>query len=179
MGFIGACASVLQEAANMSMNKIQMPSPLLEGLQDINFLGSIFADTERRFNDVDYRPAMTDTEGYLRETHETHFDERKSPVGELWPPLAALTVSRKGHDRPLIETDQMRQSILEPDHPSHIGEILERGMSFGTDDEKAAFHQFGTRRIPQREFVGMNDGQVTEVVDRTADEAVAALVYHR
>jgi len=159
------------------INSIQIPTPLLEGIQDINFLGSIFADTERRFTEADYRPAMEDTEEFLRETHDQHFTNRADPLGNQWPPLAASTVARKGHDRPLIETGEMRQSILEPDHPSHIGEILERGMSFGTDDWKAAFHQYGTRRIPQREFVGMNEQEATQITERTADEVVAALVY--
>jgi len=153
--------------------------PLLEQINDIRELRGIFLDIHERFEDADYTPEMESAEQQLRERHEAHFDGRQNPVGSQWPALSPVTIARKGHDIPLVDTGRLRASVLETGHPDHVRELLPlgRGLTFGSSVEYGLFHQNGTARIPQREFAGMNDGTVTEICESVADRAVDALIY--
>jgi phage gpG-like protein len=77
-----------------------------------------------------------------------------------WPSLAESTLARKAADTPLYETGELQRSIehkIEGDH----GYV-------GTNDEKAAWQEFGTSKIPPRPFLGgalAHDGdKIPEIV---------------
>ncbi len=88
-----------------------------------------------------------------------------SPAGKPWRPLKRPRP--RGHNpgsRPLIDFGDMMLSVI-GSSPDHIEDITDDSISFGTKDKKAAFHQFGTRYIPSRPFVGVSD----EMADRAAE----------
>lgn len=124
---------------------------------------------------VDYTDPLTEFLPNVQASHESNFDGRHSPDGDPWPALAASTIARKGHDIPLVEFMRLKPSILELSHPDHVGGVSHRGFLFGTSVEYAGFHQFGTGKIPQREFVGMPSALVDELVDVVADHEVESL----
>ena len=75
-------------------------------------------------------------------------DEAKRVLGTYeygWPPLQPETIARKTMgDSPLLETGELRNSI------SHV---LGHGEAWvGSNDDKALWHEFGTRTIPPRPF---------------------------
>ena len=73
-------------------------------------------------------------------------DEARSALGTYrydWPPLQPATVSRKAvGDTPLLETGELRDSIQSNASSTH-------GW-FGSDDDKAVWHEFGTKRCVSR-----------------------------
>lgn len=76
--------------------------------------------------------------------------EAKRVIGTYdygWPPLKPETIERKTTgDSPLLETGEMRDSI----HHMVQGDKV----FIGSDNEKAAFHEYGTSRgIPPRPFL--------------------------
>jgi hypothetical protein len=76
-------------------------------------------------------------------------------TGHAWAPLTpkylAWKVSKGFHHERLRQTDQMRLSLIS--RPLPIEEYRPSSARFGTDDEKAAFHQEGTRFMPQRKII--------------------------
>lgn len=152
-----------------------MTSVPVEEIDSFAELDGIFDDVIGKFESRSYATPLEGFQETLRETHSQHFSGRRNPTGEAWPALAASTIARKGHDIPLVETGRLRASVLELNHPDHLGGVSERGLVFGTDVEYGIFHQDGTRRIPQREFVGMNEETFQVMADGVADHAVDGL----
>src|ERR1035437_10054844 len=79
--------------------------------------------------------------------------QAKSAIGkthELWPPLKPATIARKLRgNTPLLETGELRDSIewTVHGHGSHVeGEV-------GSNNDKAVWHELGTRTIPPRSFL--------------------------
>lgn len=76
-------------------------------------------------------------------------DSAKEAIGTYtfgWPPLGPEAIARHG-DTPLLETGALQSSI------THTAEGREGWV--GTNDEKAAWQEFGTSRgIPPRPFLG-------------------------
>jgi phage gpG-like protein len=63
-----------------------------------------------------------------------------------WTPLKPETVARKQMgDSPLLETGELHDSI------GHM--VIGNMLYVGSDNPKAAYHEFGTSRIPPRPFL--------------------------
>ena len=100
------------------------------------------------------------------------FQQSKDPSGAVWRPLKRKRP--KGHNqgtRPLIDTGAMQASIISTG-AGHLQEVTDDSAMMGTADEKAAFHQFGTSRIPARPFVGISD----EMADLAAEMVAAEII---
>lgn len=108
--------------------------------------------------------------------HQSFFANQSSPGGDRWAPLSPITIARKGHATILVETDSMRRSVAGRRHQDHIESFSTNEMSWGTKDEKAAFHQYGTSRMPARPFVGWSDESIDSAVELVADAAVEQLL---
>lgn len=158
------------------MTSIPKASVRSELIEDPQFLGSVFQDIENRFRDADY---SKDLEQYavppITADHAKGFLERRDPSGKAWQPLSPITIAKKGFDQPLVETNAMRTSLLEPGHAEHVGGTANRGLLFGTSDEKALIHQNGAGRIPARPFVGLSETRVDFLAELVADSIVEKL----
>ncbi|MGC1272582.1 MAG: phage virion morphogenesis protein [Planctomycetaceae bacterium] len=144
-------------------------------VEDPRFLGAVFQEIENAYRDCDYQAAIDKLVPAIVTDHAGYFSNRTSPNGVAMAPLSPVTVAKKGHDRPLVETDAMRQSLLQSGHPEHLGGTSHRGLVFGTSDEKATIHQHGTKRIPARPFVGWTEERVDDAANKMADHLVEAL----
>ncbi len=72
--------------------------------------------------------------------------------GFNWPPLKPATIASKRYgNTPLYETGALKASI-EVAGPFHEGAGTVSAI-VGTADEKAAYHEFGTSKIPPRPFM--------------------------
>lgn len=97
--------------------------------------------------------------------------EAKDVIGTYrygWPPLAPSTLARKAADTPLLETGEMRDSI---EHVSNSEEA-----NIGSNNDKALWHELGTKKIPPRSFLAgaaMHKGEeVAQVIGRTITSAL-------
>jgi phage gpG-like protein len=109
-------------------------------------------------------------------THEDYFNAQADPNGLSWKPLSPRTVKKKGHPIILIETNAMRSSLVNRERGDHVEAITKDSLAWGTRDPKAGFHQDGTERIPQRQFVGWNEPAIVSASERIADAAVLQLL---
>jgi phage gpG-like protein len=80
--------------------------------------------------------------------------------GKPWAPLKPAYLAwkiRSGlrHER-LRATDAMRLSFVS--RPMAVEEYRDMSATFGSDDEKAPYHQFGTRFMPQRQILNVEEG---------------------
>ena len=134
-----------------------------------NIIGGILLEMDQAFQQADYTKEMQDYLDKLNIVHEGYFDKDAGPSGEKWQPLAQYTIQKKGHATILEEFRDMKRSVTESGAPGAIRSATHRGLVFGTSDEKSIFHQEGTGKIPKREFVGMGEQTVNELVEKVAD----------
>ncbi len=140
-----------------------------EGNVDKAFLG-IYEEIEKTLAEADYSEALRDqVVPILAAEHEEYFNREAGPDGP-WAPLSPATVKAKGFDTILIETNRMRSSLLFSGN-DHIEDISQAGLTWGTSDPKAAFHQDGTEKIPARPFVGASEETVDKIAEVIADAA--------
>lgn len=148
-----------------------MPDVPLERIDGLNALGGIFVEIEEQIKAADYTPALEPHLQGLEELHSGFFQGSVDPNGSPWRPLAPSTVARKGHDTILVETTQLVQSLVSETSES-VRAVSERGLIFGTSDEKAMFHQEGTARMPARPMVGLQEEYLDKIVDDVAGRTV-------
>lgn len=86
-------------------------------------------------------------------------------LGHTWAPLKPSYRRwkiRNGYDpRRLHQTGAMRASLTS--RPMAVEEYFPFRAVFGTDDEKAAFHQDGTRFMPQRQIIRVTEDMADDV----------------
>jgi phage gpG-like protein len=144
----------------------------IDNLSDFN---PVLDDLQRQVNEMDYEEILKGSQQDLAE-YETgifagEFDSNLNP----WAPLAPSTIKRKGHDRILLETGALRESLVHVGGPGNVAETASRGMIFGTEVPYAIFHQTGTRRMPARPPVGISEETLDKLCNRIADETVRQL----
>ena len=125
---------------------------------------------------LDFTLVFDEVSDLLCNSHKGFFDAEQDPNGNGWVPLSPVTIRRKGHAAILIDTDDMRTSVINRSSVSHVERFDTLGMEWGTNDKKGPFHQFGTMLIPQRQFVGWDDETINSAVDLIADDAVKQLL---
>lgn len=153
-----------------------MSVPPTEMVDSFTQLGGIYLGIDQQFQAISYKPAMEQTEQDLAAEHAERWPRAVSPDGTPWPALAESTVKRKGHSRILVDTTLLSESVINPEHPQHVREVLDTGLTFGTAVPYGIFHQQGGPKLPRREFLGMNEESVDQVANRVADHAVANLL---
>lgn len=107
---------------------------------------------------------------------QTIENEAKSAIGTYkydWPRLQPETVARKAHgDTPLLETGEMRDSI------EHVV-IGHTEAHIGSNNEKAVWHELGTKTIPPRSFLAGAAAEMAPQVSKVIGIAVASAIASR
>ncbi|NEP15199.1 MAG: hypothetical protein F6K14_34530 [Symploca sp. SIO2C1] len=89
----------------------------------------------------------------MEQETERQFATETDPDGVRWAALAPSTLAQKRRlgypDNILTRTGKMRNSVVA------IADA--RSVLIGVDVPYAIFHQQGTRKMPQRRILGMND----------------------
>lgn len=81
--------------------------------------------------------------------------EKTDPDGRPWPPLAASTLSYK-RGTMLVETSRLLGSFTS----------TQSGLTVTVSNQAIPynmFHQFGTKRMPRRRFMGLGAKNITEI----------------
>jgi len=104
----------------------------------------------------------------MRRAQLQHFDDKEGPDGTPWPPLSEATIARRREGSGDAEVQTLRDTDVM--YTSINYKADRRGVSVGTNDPKAEFHQFGTDNIPMRPFIYMTDDD--------ADEYLSILTQH-
>lgn len=110
----------------------------------------------------------------MRSMQHKHFETEEDVSGRAWEPLSPATVEARrkgpgtGEPRILRDTGVMKASISKK---AGVAEAIA-----GTNDPKAPFHQYGTGRIPRRQFIYLNSAECRVLVNMlTSDLIVDAL----
>lgn len=149
-----------------------MSTLLIEQINSFPEFGGILLDVEQRVVNADYQPELADAAVQIADYEAGMFAGEFDSNGESWAPLKPSTIKRKGHDRILIESGALRESLVHVGGPGNITEVMPRGMLFGADVEYAIFHQQGTSRMPSRPPVGMSEETLDKLVNSVADGTV-------
>lgn len=113
-------------------------------------------------------PALRECKLIAEEEMLGNFMEGRRADGTPWPP--------RKHSYPhpiLIKTAHLMHSVVSESEPGHVENVGAREMFTGTNVFYAGFHQYGTKKLPPRPFVEVND----TAVDRM-EEVVASFVIH-
>lgn len=140
------------------------------------FIGDVIED----FKAIEFREALDQIGAKFAEKTSQNFLSESSPSGLPWEPLSPVTVARKGHDTILVDSNTMRKSVVLRDAPHHIERIGRNAAGddeivYGTDVMYAVIHQEGSGRIPQREFLGLEEKDADDIADIVADHIVEKL----
>ena len=97
-----------------------------------------------------------------------HFEQETGPAGK-WAGLRPSTVRRKrgGQRQILSDTGRLRGSIS--------AVIGAHEVEVGTNVFYGKFHQYGTRKMVARPFLGLTDGDSDEL-ERTVDAFIRSLI---
>lgn len=84
--------------------------------------------------------------------------------GTPWPALARSTEERKRPGRPmLVDTGALLASLT--GGPGNVRHVSSDYAEWGTDVPYAVFHQGGTRNMPARPLVALDEGRRRRVVE--------------
>lgn len=151
-------------------------------------LESYLAEIDRQFNDFDAREALTKAEPVIAGGMMEHILKSVAPGGSPYQPLSPRTIARKGNKgahqsgsitatpgsiRPLVETGKLIQSLTSGS--DHIEDIESDYLATGTSVGYAAYHEYGTGRIPARPFAGLTPEAEAKTLDYIADHVVRGL----
>lgn len=142
-------------------------------INDISELQKLFDDNASR---LDFSTSFESVSDMLAETHSGYFNDQADPNAIPWKPLSPATVKKKGHPIILIETNKMRSSVVNRKHANHVERTTKSGLDWGTNEEKAEWHQEGTDRVPQRQFIGWNESAIQSAAETMADVTVDLLL---
>lgn len=73
--------------------------------------------------------------------------------GRPWRQLALATIARKGHDHPLVASEELARAFSDPSHPDAV--VIIGGLAFsrtvrGRARKLGLIHSLGTPRTPKR-----------------------------
>lgn len=108
-----------------------------------------------RMRRKDRRVPLTQAAVYMEASTKQRFIQQISPDGQPWEPLAASTLRYKQSGTILRETSRLFNSIGYDVRGSEARVF--------TNVEYARYHQFGTRKMSARPFLGFSDRDVREI----------------
>ena len=92
-----------------------------------------------------------------------NFTKTRDSSSAIWPPHAPYTVQRYGPHPLLILSGRMLAASTQRGADGGRMEIGPRSMRAGVDIEYAKHHQFGTSRIPAREFYYVHEENLESI----------------
>lgn len=93
-----------------------------------------------------------------------NFQKSQRSTGAKWPPR------KRRYPHPiLIKTKKLMQSVTREGAPGHVESVSSRSAASGTSVFYAPFHQFGTKKLPPRQFEELSDATVDMMCEELAD----------
>lgn len=121
---------------------------------------------EREIGVIDLTPVLEEAALMVALDVQRSFARAETPGGFKWAPV------KKPRGRPLIDTGKMIDAVLRAVKTPDIGkdEIV---FDFRGAPHYTLYHQFGTRRMPARPFLGMSKETLDVIAGLLADDAVS------
>ena len=123
------------------------------------------------------RAAMERCADLLREAFAENYAQGRNEE-TIWPPHAPATVARHGPHPLLILSGKMREATVRQGAPGNVQEITDRQLTVGVDERAvpyAGFQNWGTVRIPQREFLVPRQDNLDQCAEAIADALMEML----
>ena len=128
----------------------------------------------------DFRPAWEQIVSQVERIEEEQFSSQGAHGSGGWQPLspayAAWKARNFGGGGILVRTGRLRSSLTRR-NPDSIREVRPLELRFGTRVPYAAFHQRGTRALPERKPIELSEGDRREIV-RTLQRYLVGLARH-
>ena len=131
----------------------------------------ILAETEARTRN--WRPALNEAALFLERETKQNFQKQQDPDGNPWKPLAESTIraklrarKRRGKTIPPSSTPRaiLRDtSTLVSGIAARPASDTEVSVETTAGDEYGIWHQLGTRRMPQRRYIGFSQRYIDRV----------------
>lgn len=122
------------------------------------------ADAASRLPAADWTPAFRDVGIYLNGRARDCFDGSHAPDGSAWLPLKSPSKRRGGSSaKPLRDTDVLMASMSSAG-PGHVHQVAGPTLTWGSNLDRAEWHQWGTGRIPARPFLGITPAMEARIV---------------
>lgn len=124
------------------------------------------------------RPAMERCGELLRQAFSANYDAGRNEE-TIWPPHAPATVARYGPHPLLILTGRMREATVTKGAAGNIEQISDRELKVGVDTGDvpyAGFQNWGTQRIPQREYLVPREDNLDQCGEAIADAFLEQLL---
>jgi phage gpG-like protein len=108
---------------------------------------------------------------YLQSQAQLNFAGGHSPEGAAWATLRHPSRRRGGPSaKPLRDTGILMGSMTS-NGPGHVDQRTPSSLTWGTNVSYAGYHQWGTRHIPARPFLGLTGPMIERIADLVADVA--------
>ncbi len=125
---------------------------------------------------LDLRPALREVELLLVSDVRRNFDEQHGPGGLVWAPFAR-TPSRKrgGATAKLLRDTGLLMASYTPGASGNVERVEPLSLVWGSNLDRAAWHQFGTATIPARPQAGITDelaGKAEMIVGEHAERLI-------
>jgi phage virion morphogenesis protein len=126
---------------------------------------------------IDFRPALEVCARLIQNDTRERFRKGEDPDGKKWKPLKHPPKIPKGRsvDQPLWATGRLVASTG-AGVADHVEELTPHSLVIGSSVQYAGYHQFGTKHIPARPFLGVGADLAKQLDDVVADFAVDAVV---
>lgn len=130
--------------------------------------------------EIDYGPALNAVSVYLAARAKNSFDMGVSPDGAPWLPLKRPRSRRRDKrakggtgQKPLRDTGLLMASVQGRAGVRGSVKVMGRlSVEQGTSLPYAGYHQFGTRHIPARPFLGVTEKDADRIGMMVADVAL-------
>lgn len=124
---------------------------------------------------VDYGPLLRKVAVLLRSEVLGCFDQSRSPDGVPWAPLKLSTIRRRRKGgkgaKPLRDTGILMLSATASGAKGHVEQVTATSLVYGSNLDRAGWHQGGTKTIPPRPFVGLSQRGLKIIEEMCADFA--------
>ena len=142
-------------------------------------LDAFFEQIGEDFYGASRRDLMEAEVAIVEELTRDRFENQVAANGEPLAPLSPLTVARKGHNVVLLDSGRLGVSLTQRGHSDAVVEVVDEpgqaGFSRGTGVEYSGPLGRGTKHMPARPHVGVNEAYVDGAAERAADHAIELL----
>lgn len=124
-----------------------------------------------------FKPALAECNEQIEQGIQDNFINSRTAKGVPWAPrknpIQILRVSESESyelsNPVLIRSSRLMQAATNSESPDAVVEIHDRGLTRGADVEYAHFHNEGTKKMPQREFMDVPEEFLKECDEIIAD----------
>jgi phage gpG-like protein len=131
----------------------------------------------RQLASLDFGPPLRRSAIILVSYARQSFDGAHDPDGRPWAPLQRPRRRGRSGEKPLRDTGLLMASLTAGSGAAgHVERLSPHELVWGTNIEYAGFHQDGTRHVPARPFLGINNECASDIAQSFAEYVAAQVI---